>query len=282
MDWSIILKAVLALGASGLILGVALAFAAKRFHVEVDPKVERIHEVLPGANCGACGHPGCFAAAEAMAEGKAAAHTCTAGGHGVAHQIATILGVTVSELPVPVKVVAACSGGRNKSALRYAYDNMNDCDSANLLAGGPLACDYGCLGYGNCVRSCAFDALKMDDALPLRDTDKCTGCGACIGACPKNIMMLVPASAPVYVACNSNAKGKVVRSICEFGCIACKKCERVCEPGAITVVDNLAVVDYGKCDGCLKCVSECPTGCIREVYEAVAEEEEMEVRATPA
>lgn len=263
MDVMLIIKAVGALAGTGLVLGFMLGFAAKTFHVEVDPRVEKITELLPGANCGACGHPGCEAAAMAVVAGGADAHVCTAGGHEVAGQIADILGITVGQGPEPQIAFVSCGGGRNSVSHRYEYVGPQDCDAAGLIAGGPLSCTYGCLGFGNCVDSCAFDALHLDeDGLPKVDIEKCTGCGLCVSACPRGIMKMVPANAPVMVACNSKDRGKVVRENCKTGCIACKRCERVCEPEAIKVVSELAVIDYEKCNGCMKCIEECPTNCI--------------------
>lgn len=263
MDWNLVLYAVAVMAGSGLVMGGLLAIASVKFHVEVDPRVERVRAVLPGANCGACGLPGCDAAAAAMVEGKVPPGACTAGGHAVREAVAAVLGVEAGEAAAPVVTVVRCQGGRGKAQLRFDYEGIRDCRAASAMAGGPLVCGYGCLGFGDCERSCAFDAIAIGpDGLPVVDLEKCTRCGACIKACPRSIIAYLPQKAEVAVLCCSKDRGPAVRKACSVGCIACKACEKVCEPGAIVVTDNLAVIDYQKCTSCGKCVEKCPTKCI--------------------
>lgn len=263
MDWNLVIYAVVAMGGLGALLGGILAVASVKFHVEVDPRVEKVREVLPGANCGACGIPGCEAAAEAIVEGKIPYDACIAGGNSVSEAVAEVLGIEAGEWAEPLVTVLRCQGGRGKVQLRYQYQGVADCHAAQLVAGGPLACAYGCLGFGDCVEACPFDAMRMaEDGLPQIDLDKCTRCGICINICPRDILAFLPESAEVAVLCVSKDKAKVVREACKIGCIACKACEKVCEPEAITVVDNLAVIDYTKCTSCGKCVEKCPTKCL--------------------
>lgn len=263
MDVSLTIKATLVLSGMGLVLGALLAVASNFFAVEIDPRVERILEVLPGLNCGACGYAGCEGAAEGIAKEEAPITACTAGGHEVTEQVAVILGKEVEAKGVPPKAQARCGGGRGKVALRYIYDGEVSCHMAQQVACGPLLCPYGCLGFGDCVEVCPLGAITIgEDHLPRIDWERCRGCGLCVETCPRNIIALVPETSQVDVFCSSPEKGKAVRSVCEVGCIACKSCEKVCEFGAIKVENNLAVIDYDKCTGCGKCVEKCPTKCL--------------------
>lgn len=263
MDWNLVIYAVSTMMGLGIIMGGVLAIASVKFHVEVDPRVEQIREALPGSNCGACGLPGCDAAAEEISKEQVSYDACTAGGSDVAEAVARIIGVEVGEQKEPIKTVLRCQGGSGIVQQRYHYQGVTDCYAANLIAGGPLDCSYGCLGFGDCVRECPFDAMEMGgDGLPEIDLEKCTRCGICINTCPRKIIAFLPESAKVAVLCVSKDKGKIVRKACKVGCIACKACEKVCEPGAIIVTDNLAVIDYTKCTDCGKCVEKCPTKCL--------------------
>jgi Na+-translocating ferredoxin:NAD+ oxidoreductase RNF subunit RnfB len=263
MDWGLIGIAVAALAGAGLLMGIILAVASIRFHVEVDPRVEQVRAVLPGANCGACGLPGCDAAAEAIVRGAAPPGVCTAGGSAVAAAVAAVLGVVAGEGGVPPRTTVRCQGGRGKVKARFVYDGVDACHAAQITAGGPLACPYGCLGLGDCFRSCKFGAIVMgEDGLPHIDLDKCTRCGLCLAACPRKIIAFLPGNAPVAVLCVSRDRGKTVREICTVGCIACGACVKACQPKAITLADNLAVIDYSLCDGCGQCVAKCPTKCL--------------------
>ncbi len=273
MDWMLVIFAVAVMGGTGLLLGGLLAVASAIFHVEVDPRVERIRAALPGANCGACGFPGCDAAAAAIAEGKAPAGACTAGGASTRDAIALILGISAGE-HVPVKTVVRCQGGRGKVRERFRYDGVDTCHAAHITAGGPLACHYGCLGFGDCQRACPFDAISMqENGLPLIDEDKCTRCGLCVKACPRRIIALLPEKADVMILCVSLDKGKAVKEECDVGCIACAACQRVCPVKAIDMVDNLAVINYDLCTSCGACVGKCPTKCIISIQGKVDAQE---------
>ena len=256
---------IITLGVLGAIFGVGLAIASKRLAVVIDPRLEKVHGLLPGANCGACGGAGCFGFAEMLLSGKADVSACRVSDEKVQEQVAKLLGKSLDK---KVKKVATlrCNGGL-KVKDRFVYHGIKDCMAANLVLKGQKGCIYGCLGFGNCVKVCPFDALKMSDdsGLPVVDKDKCKACNKCVIACPKRLFTLSPITNPlfegrdaVYVLCSSHDAGKDTRSACPVGCIACKLCEKACKFDAIHVIDNLAVIDYDKCTSCAACVKVCP------------------------
>jgi Na+-translocating ferredoxin:NAD+ oxidoreductase RNF subunit RnfB len=262
MDLLLITKAILAMGGAGLLIGLLLGVASKKFAVEIDPKVEQIIEVLPGTNCGACGLPGCTAMAAAIAEGRQPVEACVAGGSAVAEAVAKVMGV---EACVVTKRVARvlCQGGAKECSFLADYQGIKTCRGAVLAAGGGKACSYGCLGLGSCVYACSYDAISInEDKLAVVDEEKCTACGLCVTACPKNLFELVVSDKRVVIRCSSKDKGAVVKKICMVGCIACNLCVKVCPLNAITLKDNLAKINYDKCDNCGLCVEKCPMNSI--------------------
>ena len=261
----LIIYALATLGLIGLIFGVFLATAAKVFAVETDPRVEAVKEVLPGANCGACGYAGCANFAEAVAGGDASPCGCIPGGNETAMAIGEVLGETVCAAIQPVATVF-CIGDCYKAADRFIYDGVADCSVASDFVGGFKACSAGCLGLGNCVSVCLFDAIKMGEhGLPVVNAEKCTGCGLCATACPRHIIqMIAKGSAGHLVLCSSHERGKTVSSACEVGCIACKACIKACPQEAIVMEDNLAVIDLEKCNDCGECVLKCKPGTIHQ------------------
>jgi len=264
VDLSLVLNAVVALSVIGLVAAALLAGASRRFEVEVDPKVERVLSVLPGSNCGACGSPACFSAAEAIAAGDLTVTACTAGGQTVADAVADVLGVEKCEVTSLV-ALRHCGGGRVASR-SYEYSGVLSCNAVSCLAGGDLECPAGCFGYGDCARVCPFGAISMDArGLPVIDLDLCTGCEACVKECPRGrigLLAMAPEDGAVAVRCSSHDKPKQRKNYCSMCCIACKKCEKACPEDAIHVIDLLAVVDYDKCTGCGMCVQVCPQECV--------------------
>ena len=259
---------------SGLagIFGFGLAYANKRLAVEKDPKIQDLEEILPSVNCGACGYAGCSAYAEALANENADTTLCAPGGSDVIKKIASILGVDASE-KIPMTARIYCGGDDVKTKIKYKYNGTYDCVSANALFGGFLECPTGCLGLGSCVKVCNFDAIKIDEnGNTVIIDEKCTGCGACVLACPKHLIELVAKNKPVFVACNTTDKGGVCNKYCKVSCIGCKKCEKACQDDAIHVNNFLAKIDYDKCTACGACVKVCPTKCIHTNDPSILEE----------
>ncbi len=256
-----IIIAVAILGILGLAFGIILGIAAKVFEVPVDPKVAKIRDALPGANCGACGFPGCDGLAEAIAAGESPVNACPVGGANSANAIADIMG---SDAGATVKKVARvkCNGTCDNATNKFKYEGVEDCRAAALVAGGDKTCSYGCLGYGTCEKVCGFDAIDIINGIAVIDKEKCTSCGACIEVCPKALIELVPYEQKVFVDCNSNNRGKEVKDACSVGCIGCQICVKKCPFDAMDFEDNLAHINYEKCKNCRICAKECPTGAI--------------------
>lgn len=255
----------ISMGLLGALFAAGLLVASRVFAVETDPRADQVEEVLPGANCGACGYAGCRAFAEAAAGGQAPPDGCPVGGAKVASLVAKILGVEVAEGAVRKVAQVLCAGGNAEAKIVAEYDGPRDCRVAqNTQNGSFKACSYGCLGLGTCVAACPFDAMYMDDnGLPVVIEEKCTGCGMCVRACPRNIIVLAEEPQGVHIRCRSLALGKDVRGVCSVGCIACRRCEKECPVDAITVENNLAEINYDLCINCRKCVAVCPMNTIQ-------------------
>ncbi len=256
-----IINPVVVLGGLGLLFGVLLSIASKVFVVAVDPKVEAVLNALPGANCGACGYPGCAGCAVAIAEGKAPVTACTIGGQKVAENVATIMGVNASTMEKKVAVVH-CQGDCEKAKDKYIYQGIQDCRIQSTLAGGQKECSYGCLGCGTCYDVCPFDAIRMINGIAVINRDKCTACNKCVEICPVKIIEMVPYDNTAVVKCKSEDPGKLVRGYCSIGCIGCKICVKNCPTEAFSFENNLASINYEKCINCLVCVEKCPTNAI--------------------
>lgn len=250
-----ILLPVIILGVIGLIAGVGLALASKFMAVPVDEKQEQLRECLPGANCGACGYSGCDGYAAAVAEGEAEPGKCPPGGAATAAAMAEILGVEVETEQRIASI--ACGGNPESTKRKYDYSGMQSCSAASLLHSGPLECQYGCIGFGDCARVCPFGAITVKDGKPTVCEEICVGCGICAKACPKSLISIIPKDRKITVNCANKAKGAAVAKACSVSCIACKLCEKACETGAVKVVDNVAVIDHSLCNGCGKCKEAC-------------------------
>lgn len=267
---SVILIAVVTLCVIGIISAVSLYLIGQKFKVVEDPRIEQVVETLPGANCGGCGFPGCGGFASALVKSETMdGMNCPVGGQPVMDKVAIILGRTA---PVAAKKIAVvkCSGTCEVRPRTNIYDGASNCTIAAALYGGNTGCSFGCLGLGDCEESCTFDAIHINPVTMLPEVveDKCTACGACVKACPKDIIELRkqgPKSRRIYVSCVNEEKGGVAKKSCEVACIGCTKCQQVCPFEAITIENNLAYIIDDKCRLCRKCVPVCPTNSILEL-----------------
>jgi len=257
-----IIVSIIAIGTMSLTFGLGLSFAYKKFKTDSDPRLEAITAELPSANCGACGLPGCGNFADAIIAGKAKPEDCPVASFDTIQTIGKLMGIEVVE-SVRKTAYIRCGGGFNNSEYRYEYQGMESCHAAMQLASaGAKNCSYGCLGEGSCAIVCDFDAITIEDGVAKVIEKKCVACLKCVSACPKNLIVMIPQDSKVKVACNARDDARTVRANCKVGCIGCRICQRLCEPGAIQVFDLLAEVDYEKCNGCGDCIEKCPMKCI--------------------
>jgi len=265
MDFNLIISAVVLTGVVALLIGLLLGIAGKFFAVEVDEKEVAVRNELPGNNCGGCGFPGCDGLAHAIACGQAPVNGCPVGGEPVAEKIAAIMGVDAGASEKKVAFVR-CGGTCDKAGVKSNYYGVNDCAMAMTVPGqGSKTCNYGCMGFGTCVKACPFDAIHVVNGVAVVDREACKACGKCVAACPKNLIELIPYKASYFVGCQSKDKGKDVRFACEAGCIGCGLCMKNCEAGAIKVEGNLATIDPSLCTGCGTCFEKCPTKAIKKI-----------------
>jgi Na+-translocating ferredoxin:NAD+ oxidoreductase RNF subunit RnfB len=256
---SIVLITALFALALAFVLGTALGFFKQFFAVPEDPLVARIRECLPGANCGACGYPGCDGYAAAVASGQADINRCSAGGKETAEKLAAVAGGGSAKV-TPVIAVVACRGAADKALLKGLYVGVQSCRAAKISTGSIKRCSWGCQGFGDCVKVCKFGALSMGGGLPVVDYARCTGCKACMAECPQHIIRAVPkdAIAAIPLCSNLNVLKTMVARNCKAGCIKCELCVKNCPEGCIKMANGIPVVDYAKCTGCGTCTAKCP------------------------
>ena len=264
------LAAILSLGLIGLCAACALGFAAKKFHVEVDPREQALLDILPGANCGACGYPGCAGYAKGIVASGSIADICPPGGHLVMDKVANIMGLAPITADPQISVVV-CQGDNSKAKNKYIYHGLVDCRAAQKMANGPKTCSSGCLGLGTCSMVCPFGAIEMTaENLAVINRQKCTGCGQCVKACPRDVINLTPLEATTHVLCNSHDKGALIRKYCQVGCISCNICKKTV-PEAYTIENSLAKVIYEHHLEADKAVIKCPTHAILDFAEGYPE-----------
>ena len=267
------LIAVIVLGAIALVAAAVLFVCSKKFAVKEDPRIAQVSAVLPQANCGGCGFPGCSGMADALVKaadgGSLDGLNCPVGGAAVMEQVADLLGMAVANTE-PMVAVVRCNGTCENRPKTVEYCGLRTCAAMNACAAGETACGFGCLGCGDCADACQFGAITVnpDTGLPEVNEDLCTACGACAKACPRHIIELRkkgPKGRRVYVSCVNRDKGPAAKKACAVACIGCGKCEKECPFGAITVEGNLSYIDPLKCRSCRKCEKVCPTGAIKAV-----------------
>ena len=251
--------------AIALFVGLLLLVCSHFFSVKENPLKMEIRECLPGINCGACGYKGCDDYAAALAEGGVKPNLCIPGAQSVADKIGCILDIKAEPFEDVVAFVS-CNGNCDATFKVAEYDGVQTCSAASMLYGGTNSCKYGCLGFGDCAAVCPNNAICLIDGIAHIDTSRCLGCGICVKSCPKHIISMVSQYAKTVVMCSNKQKGADARKVCKNACIGCKKCEKTCTNGAITVNDNLAVIDYNKCTNCGDCVKDCPTGALKTVF----------------
>lgn len=267
---SFILVAVLVLGAIGLVAAIVLYVCSKKFAVKEDPRIAEVAALLPQANCGGCGFPGCGGLADALVKGADSGSLdglfCPVGGQAVMSQVADLLGMAMAASE-PMVAVVRCNGTCANRPKIAEYSGLRTCTAMHACGAGETACGFGCLGCGDCVSACQFGAIAINEetGLPEVDEDKCTSCGACVKACPRKIIELRkkgPKGRRVYVSCVNKDKGPVAMKACKAACIGCGKCAKECPFEAITVAGNLSYIDPAKCRACRKCEKVCPTHAI--------------------
>ena len=246
-----------------LICAIVLTLAASFFAVKENEKVVAVRDCLPGANCGACGYSGCDGYAAALSKGETTnTALCSPGGSDVSGQIAEITGLAAGDVAQKAAIVL-CQGSCGNCDTKLEYEGVHSCSMAQQLFGGPKKCQYGCIGFGDCISVCPYNAIKICDGVARIDPTLCRACGMCIKACPKHLIDFMPThQKKATVLCKNGDKGAMTRKNCKTGCIGCMKCAKTCEFGAVTVTGNKAVVDYDKCTGCGKCTDVCPVKCI--------------------
>jgi Na+-translocating ferredoxin:NAD+ oxidoreductase RNF subunit RnfB len=262
MDIMTILLPTGAVTAIGAVCAVVLAVASKVMAVQTDEREAKVRDVLPGANCGACGYPGCDGYAAALVGGDVKTNLCVPGGDDVSRGISSVLGVAFEDVVERVAVVN-CAGARGVAKEKMAYFGAMRCVAAKQLYGGASSCAFGCIGYGDCAAACPNGAVCVENGVARVNTRLCTGCGLCAKSCPNNLITLEPDSVTTIVTCRNSESGAVTRQKCAKGCIGCRRCERECPQQAIAVVGNVAKIDYAKCNGCGHCAEVCTVKCIQ-------------------
>ena len=252
---------ILIVASIALVAGLALSISSIIFATPKDEKVEALMEVLPGVNCGACGYSGCVAYAKALSKKEAKNGLCPPGGEELVVFIAGILGEKTTIMEKKVAVIK-CQGHTANAKQKMQYQGYQSCLGANLLYSGDRACGFGCLGKGDCVKTCPENAIVLVDNIAVIKANLCTGCSICVKSCPKEIIEVLPEKFNQHVRCKNSDKGLHTRKVCKVGCIGCMKCQKICESAAIIIKNFVAIIDYEKCTNCGGCIKACPVNAI--------------------
>ena len=268
------------LGCIGLFFGIGLALAAHRFKVETNPMIDEVLEVLPKANCGGCGYAGCEGYAQAVVENPdVAPNLCFPGKEAVGEKVAAITHKEMTKVENSVARLR-CNRQDGHVSHKHYYIGFDSCEAANIAYGGPSKCQYACIGMGDCVKACRFQAIEMVDGMPKINALKCVGCGACARTCPKQVIEIQPADARVYVPCSSKDKVKDVKEVCEVGCVGCMACIKFCPSKAISIKDRIIHIDTHLCNATSDCDQICVSKCPRHILRPVVEKNSFDIFAS--
>lgn len=248
----------------GLFFGTVLAVAYRFLRVVGDPRTEEVTDRLPGSNCGACGQPGCQSFAEAVVAGIEPPSRCTVASQQQIEGIAELLGVDPGQREKRVARLH-CAGGSAHAYQIAEYRGFESCLAAAVVAQGGKGCPWGCLGLGDCLRACSFEAIHLNGhSLPVVDIDRCTACGDCVATCPRALFEILPLNHHLLVQCRSPLSGEDARALCRAACDGCGRCARDAAPGLIRMEDNLPIIDYAAGGPAQpEATYRCPTGAIR-------------------
>lgn len=261
--WSEVLSSATILAGVAMVFGAAISIVQARFNVWEDPRIDAVRDLLPGADCGACGQAGCRAFAQAVVAGTAVPAECTVLGPDEREDVAEYLGIAAGNAERRAARLL-CAGGRDVAPHKASYHGIESCAAAAAVTGGGKACPWGCLGFADCAVSCDFDAITMSPfGLPVVDVDLCTACGDCVDACPLGLFVLMPTDHHLVVQCKSLLSGDAAEAVCSVACNGCARCAADAADGLIEMVEGLAVVNYAQIESeNPEAIERCPTGAI--------------------